>query len=82
MQQIKIREFLRNHAEMESVDSFMNQTPDNRVAKDTYTFDPMLFQFCVAIARLINFTKIGTLIKVFRKFCLKTTMMESDSFFK
>ena len=56
MQQIKIREFLRNHAEMESVDSCMNQTLDNRVAKDTYTLDPTLFQFCVAIARLINFT--------------------------
>ena len=41
---------------MDSADFFMNQTLDNRVAKDTYTFDPMLFQFCVTTATLIKFT--------------------------
>ena len=36
VQQITVRKFLRNRAEMESTDFFMNQTLDNRVAKDTY----------------------------------------------
>ena len=56
VQQVTIREFLRNRAEMDSADFFMNQTLDNRVAKDTYTFDPMLFQFCATTATLIMFT--------------------------
>ena len=41
---------------MENAGFFMNQALDNRVAKDTYTFDPMLLQFCVTIATLIKFT--------------------------
>ena len=56
MQQVTIREFLRNYAEMDSADIFMNQTLDNSVAKDTYTFDPMLVQFCVTTATLTKFT--------------------------
>ena len=67
---------------MKSADIFMNQTLDNRVAKDTYTFDPMLVQFCVTTATLTKLPKIGILIKVFRKFFLKTPMMESDGFSK
>ena len=58
---------------MESPDFFVIKKVGNRAAVDTYTFDPMLFQFCVT-----NFTEI--LMKVFKKFCLKTTMMESDIF--
>ena len=57
MQQVKIRKFLRKGAEMESTDVFMNQTLDNRVAKDTYTFNPILFKFCVITATLIKFTQ-------------------------
>ena len=65
---------------MESADFFVNQTLVNRAAVDTYTFHSMLFQFCVTTATLINFTQNSDLNKRFRKFCLKTTMMESDSF--
>ena len=65
---------------MESPDFFVIKKVGNRAAVETYTFDPMLFQFCVTIATLINFTQIAILIKVFTKFCLKTTMMESDIF--
>ena len=65
---------------MESPDFFVIKKVDNRIAVDTYTFDPMLFQFCVTTATLINFTQNSDLNKRFRKFCLKTTMMESDSF--
>ena len=53
---------------MESADFFVNQTPDNRDVSDTYTFDPILLQFCVTTATLINFAKIAILRKVFRKF--------------
>ena len=49
---------------------FVIKKMGNRAAVDTYTFDPMLFQFW----------KIAILIKVFTKFCLKTTMMESNIF--
>ena len=48
---------------MESLDLFMIKKVGNRVAVDTYTFDPMLFQFCVTIATLINFTQNSDLNK-------------------
>ena len=65
---------------MGSADFFVNQTLDNRAAVDTYTFDPMLFQFCVTTATLINFTQNSDLNKSVYEICLKTTMMESESF--
>ena len=40
---------------MESSDFFVIKKVGNRAAVDTYTFDPMLFQFCVSTATLINF---------------------------
>ena len=46
----------------------------------TQTFGPVLFQFCVTTAILIKFTQIVIFIKVFWKFLLKSTMMESDFF--
>ena len=42
---------------MESPEFFVINKVGNRAALDTYTFDPMLFQFCVTIAILINFTQ-------------------------
>ena len=65
---------------MGSADFFVNQTLDNRAAVDTYTFDPMLFQFCVTTATLINFNQNSDLNKSVYEICLKTTMMESESF--
>ena len=66
---------------MEGPDFFVIKKVGNRAVVDTYTFDPMLLQFCVTIATLINILpKIAILRKVFRKFCLKTTMIESHIF--
>ena len=48
---------------MESPDFFMIKKVDNRAAVDTYTFDPMLLQFCVTTATLINFTQNSDLNK-------------------
>ena len=42
---------------MESPDFFVINKVGNRAAVDTYTFDSMLFQFCVTIAISINFTE-------------------------
>ena len=53
---------------MERPDFFVTKKVDNRAALDKYTFAPMLFQFCVTTATLINFTQIAILIKVFRKY--------------
>ena len=47
MQQAIIKEFLSKRAEMESADSFENQTVANRAPLHTYSFDPMLFQVCL-----------------------------------
>ena len=41
---------------MESPDIFVIKKVGNRAAVDTYTFDPMLFQFCVT-----NFTQNSNL---------------------
>ena len=41
---------------MESPDFFVIRKVDNMIAVDTYTFDPMLFQFCVTTATLTKFT--------------------------
>ena len=41
---------------MESPDFFVIKKADNRADVDTYTFDPMLFQFCVTTATLTKFT--------------------------
>ena len=51
------REFLSKCAEMESSDFFVIKKVGNRAAVDTYTFDPMVLQFCVSTATLINFTQ-------------------------
>ena len=48
---------------MESPDFFVIKKVGNRAVVDTYTFDPMLLQFCVTIATLINFTEKGDLNK-------------------
>ena len=48
---------------MESPDFFCVKNVGNRAVVDTYTFDPMLLQFCVTIATLINFTQKGDLNK-------------------
>ena len=48
---------------MESSDIFVINKVGNRAPVDTYTFDPMLFQFCVTIAILINFTQNSDLNK-------------------
>ena len=61
---------------MESPDFLVIKKVGNRAAVDTYTFDTILFQFCVKIAILINFTQNSNL----KKFCLKTTMVKSDIF--
>ena len=65
---------------MDSLEFLVIKKVENGAAVDTYTFDTMLFQFCVTSATLINFTQNSALNKRFRKFCLKTTMMERDSF--
>ena len=48
---------------MENPDFFVIKKVGNRAAVDTYTFDPMLFQFCVTIATLINFRQNNDLNK-------------------
>ena len=48
---------------MGSPDLFVIKKVDNRVAVDTYSFDPLLSQFCVATATLINFTQNSDLNK-------------------
>ena len=48
---------------MDSPQFFVIKKMGNRAAVDTYTFDPMLFRFCVAIATLINFTQNSDLNK-------------------
>ena len=40
---------------MESPEVFVIKKVDNRTAVDTYTFEPMLFQFCVTTDTFINF---------------------------
>lgn len=52
----------------------------NRTTVNTYTHDPMLFQFSVTTVTLIVFTQNSDLDEVFRKFKLKATMTESDNF--
>ena len=42
---------------MENPDFFVIKNVGNKVAVDTYITDPMLFQFCVTIATLINLTQ-------------------------
>ena len=49
---------------METSDFFViKKVGNNRATVDTYTFDPMLFQFCVTIATLINFAQNSDLNK-------------------
>ena len=48
---------------MESPDFFVIKKVGNRAAVDRYTFDPMLFQFCVTIPILINFRQNSDLNK-------------------
>ena len=48
---------------MESPDFFVIKKVGHRAAVDTYTFNPMLFQFCVTITRVINFTQNSELNK-------------------
>ena len=48
---------------MERPDFFVTKKVDNRAALDKYTFAPMLFQFCVTTATLINFTQNSNLNK-------------------
>ena len=48
---------------MESPDPFVIKKVDNRVTVDTYSFDPLLSQFCVTTATLINFTQTSDLNK-------------------
>ena len=48
---------------MESPNIFVIKKVGNRAAVDTYIFDPMLFQFCVTIATLKNFTQNSDLNK-------------------
>ena len=48
---------------MESPGFFVLKNVGNKAAVDTYTFDPMLSQFCVTIATLINFTQNSDLNK-------------------
>ena len=47
---------------MERANFFVNQALYNRAAVDTYTFDPLLFQFCVTTATFIYFTQNSNLI--------------------
>ena len=63
VQQVTIREFLWKCAGMESPDFFVINKVGNRAAVDTYTCDPMLFQFCRTTAILINFTQNSNLNK-------------------
>ena len=70
VQQVTIREFLWKYAKMESPDFFVIKKVDNRPAVDTYTFDPMLFQFCLTTATLIKFAQNSNLNKSLRKFLL------------
>ena len=42
---------------MESPDFSVIKQVGNKAAVDTYTFDPMLFQFCVTFVTWINFTQ-------------------------
>ena len=63
VQQVTITEFLWKCADMESPDFFVIKKVGNRAVVDTYTFDPMLLQFCVTIATLINFTQNSDLNK-------------------
>ena len=44
---------------MDSADFFVNQMVDNRAPVYTYTFDPMLFQFCITTVTLIKLPKFG-----------------------
>ena len=48
---------------MEEPDFFVIKKVGNRAVVDTYTFDSMLFQFCVTTAILINFTQNSDLNK-------------------
>ena len=48
---------------MDSPDFFVIKEVGNRAAVETYTFHPILFQFCVTIATLINFTQNSDLNK-------------------
>ena len=48
---------------MENPEFFVIKKVGNRAAVDTYLFDPILFQFCVTIATLINFTQNSDLNK-------------------
>ena len=48
---------------MENADFFVNQTLDKRAAVDTYTFDAMLFEFCITSATLIKFSQNSDLDK-------------------
>ena len=56
---------------MDSPDFFLIQEVI-RAAVDTYTLDPMLFQFCVTIPTLINFTKNNDLNKSVKEIVLKS----------
>ena len=48
---------------MESPGFFILKKVGNKAAVDTYTFNPMFFQFCVTIATLINFMQNSDLNK-------------------
>ena len=48
---------------MESPDFLAIKKVRNRAAMNTYTFNPMLFQFCVTIPILIKFTQNSDLKK-------------------
>ena len=65
---------------MDSPEFLVIKKVENGAAVDTYTFDTMLFQFCVTTATLINFTQNSDLNKSVYEICLKTTMMECESF--
>ena len=56
---------------MDSADFFLIQEVI-RATVDTYTLDPMLFQFCVTIPTLINFTKNNDLNKSVKEIVLKS----------
>ena len=46
---------------MESPVFFVINKFDDRAAVDTYTLDPMLFQFCLTTTTLINFNQNSNL---------------------
>ena len=48
---------------MDSPEFLVIKKVENGAAVDTYTFDTMLFQFCVTTATLINFTQNSDLNK-------------------